>query len=101
MRRLGCTVLFVLYAASARGQDGPSLYATHCSRCHDSGMPRTPSRSVLRAVTPEQIVAALDTGPMRTQGAARTADERRAIAAFLTGKAVGETPAPPPLPMCA
>src|SRR5262249_15634303 len=30
----------------------------------------------------------------------RTAGERRAIAAFLTGKAVGDIPAPPPLRMC-
>src|ERR1700737_499450 len=71
MRRLGCIVVFVLYAASARGQDGPSLYASHCSRCHDSGIPRTPSRRVLRALPPEQIVAALETGSMRTQGVAR------------------------------
>jgi polyvinyl alcohol dehydrogenase (cytochrome) len=101
MRRLGCVVVCVLYAASARGQDGPSLYASHCSRCHDSGIPRTPSRRVLRAMPPEQIVAALETGSMRIQGTARTADERRAIAAFLTGKAVGDTPAPAPLSMCA
>jgi polyvinyl alcohol dehydrogenase (cytochrome) len=56
---------------------------------------------VLRALPPEQIVAALETGSMRIQGEARTADERRAIAAFLTGRAVGDTPAPPPLSMCA
>jgi hypothetical protein len=37
---------------------------------------------------------------MRTQGAERTAAEKRAIAAFLTGKSVGDSPAPPPPKMC-
>jgi cytochrome c5 len=74
MRRLGCILLLVLYAAPARGQDGPSLYASHCSRCHDSGIPRAPSRRVLTAMTPERIMSALEAGSMRTQGAQRTLD---------------------------
>jgi polyvinyl alcohol dehydrogenase (cytochrome) len=51
-------------------------------------------------MAPERIVTALESGTMRTQGAQRTPEERRAIAAFLTGKAVGETPAPPPIRAC-
>jgi polyvinyl alcohol dehydrogenase (cytochrome) len=91
---------FAMCAVPARGQDGASLYAQHCGRCHDAGLPRTPSRRVLTGLAPERIVAALDTGTMRTQGAQRTEEERRAIAAFLAGKAVGETPAPQTLRMC-
>ena len=84
-----------------RVEDGGALYARNCARCHDLGLPRTPTRHVLSGLAPERIVAALESGTMRTQGAERTPEERRAIAAFLTGKAVGDTPAPPPLRMCA
>ena len=100
MRRTGCVLTFVLWAASAWAQDGAALYAQHCGMCHDLGIPRTPTRQVLSVMEPERIVAALETGTMRVQGAQRTAEERRAIAAFLTGKAVGDTPAPSPPKMC-
>jgi hypothetical protein len=54
-----------------------------------------PARRVLNGMEPERILAALDTGTMRTQGAQRTIVEKHAIAAFLTGKIVGDSPAPP------
>ncbi len=86
--------------AKSSGAEGGALYAQHCSRCHDLGLLRAPTRRVLRELSPERILASLENGTMRTQGAERTPEERRAIAAFLTGKAVGETPPPPPLRMC-
>src|SRR5262245_24295866 len=86
--------------AQGHGVDGAALYAEHCSRCHDLGLLRAPSRRVLRDLSPDRIVASLENGTMRTQGAERTPEERRAIAAFLTGKAVGDTPAPAPPRMC-
>ena len=68
--------VFALTAASAyaqarqdTGADGGALYARHCARCHDLGLPRTPTRRVLSGLAPEQIVASLDSGTMRTQGA--------------------------------
>jgi polyvinyl alcohol dehydrogenase (cytochrome) len=100
MRHAGCVLVLVLFAASARGQDGAGLYAQRCAQCHDTGLPRTPTRRVLNGLAPERILSALETGTMRTQGAQLTAEERRAIAAFLTGKPVGDTPAPPPLKTC-
>jgi polyvinyl alcohol dehydrogenase (cytochrome) len=101
MRGAFFVLAFLIGVTPAWAQDGGSLYAQHCGRCHDLGLPRTPSRSVLGGLAPEQIVSALENGTMRAQGAERTAAERRAIAAFLTGKAVGDTPPPPPLRMCA
>ncbi|HZT75475.1 MAG TPA: PQQ-binding-like beta-propeller repeat protein [Vicinamibacterales bacterium] len=104
MRRASCVLAFVLMAGSAWAQtpapDGAALYSQYCGRCHDGGTPRTPPRRALAVMAPERIVGALETGSMRTQGAARTPEERRAIAAFLSGKAIGETPAPPPLKTC-
>ncbi|MBI3493981.1 MAG: PQQ-binding-like beta-propeller repeat protein, partial [Acidobacteria bacterium] len=101
MRVLACLLAVLGLATPALAQDGGPLYAQYCARCHDGGLPRAPQRLALSQLTPERIVAALETGTMRTQGAERTAAERRALAAFLSGKAIGETPAPPPLKMCA
>jgi polyvinyl alcohol dehydrogenase (cytochrome) len=95
--------MFALMAGSASAQsaaDGAALYAQYCGRCHDGATPRTPPRRVLTAMSPERIVTALESGTMRAQGAQRTPEERRAIAAFLTGRAIGDTPAPPPLKAC-
>ena len=100
MRRIGCCLLIVSWSSLAHAQDGAGLYAQHCSQCHDGGLPRVPARRVLSGMEPERIVAALETGTMRTQGAERTAVEKRAIAAFLTGKTVGDSPAPPSPKMC-
>src|SRR4029453_1078723 len=101
MRRIGWCLLIVSWATLARAQDGAGLYAQHCSRCHDGGLPRVPARRVLSGLEPERILAALETGTMRTQGAERTPGEKRAIAAFLTGKTVGDSPAPPRPTVCA
>ena len=61
-----------------------SLYSEHCAVCHNSvnntGAPR---EDVLRRLTPERILAALETGSMMTQGSSMTATERQAIAKWL------------------
>ncbi len=101
MRPVGCLLLVLSAATPALAQDGGTLYALHCGGCHDGGQPRVPQRLALTHLAPDRIVAALETGTMRTQGADRTAAERRAIAAFLSGTAIGETPAPPALKRCA
>ena len=69
MRRIGWCLLIVLWATLAHAQDGAGLYAEHCSQCHDGGLPRVPARRVLSGLEPERILAALETGTMRTQGA--------------------------------
>jgi polyvinyl alcohol dehydrogenase (cytochrome) len=69
--------------------------------CHDGGIVRAPSRKVLSEITPERILAALDTGLMRVQGAERTPAERRALAVFVSGKPLGSLPAPSSVSRCA
>ena len=100
MRRIVWALLIVSWATLAHAQDGAGLYAQHCSQCHDGGLPRVPGRRVLSGMEPDRILAALETGTMRTQGAQRSAAEKRAIAAFLSGKTVGDSPAPPAPKMC-
>lgn len=101
MFRAACTVWLLLCAATAVSQDGAALYAQHCSQCHDGGIVRAPSRLALSEMSPERILAALDTGSMRVQGAERTADERRAISVFISGKPLGSMAAPVTVSRCA
>jgi polyvinyl alcohol dehydrogenase (cytochrome) len=101
MLRHACAAALVLLAVPAAAQDGAVLYAQACSLCHDGGVvPRAPSRRALGAMTAEAILASLETGNMRTQGAARSAEERRAIAVFLSGKPLGSLTAPVTAPLC-
>jgi polyvinyl alcohol dehydrogenase (cytochrome) len=51
-------------------------------------------------MTPERIIAALESGSMRAQGTERSPDERRAIAVFLTGKPLGSLAAVETAPRC-
>jgi len=85
------TCLF-LTPALAFSQDAAALYQRHCATCHEaSAQTRAPSRDVLRQLTPERILDALEaiTGVMSAQGLARTPSERRALALYLSGKPFG------------
>jgi polyvinyl alcohol dehydrogenase (cytochrome) len=54
-------------------------------------------------MSPERVLAALETGAMISMAAARTAAERRAVAEFVTGKSFGQAldTRPSPQAMCA
>lgn len=69
MSRSTCVVLFVVLAAPAMARDGGELYGAYCGQCHDGGIVRAPSRRALSELTPQRIVAALETGSMRVPGA--------------------------------
>jgi polyvinyl alcohol dehydrogenase (cytochrome) len=94
----------IVTAAPVFAQDGAALYTQRCASCHDGGqVARAPSRDVIAALTPDRIVGALETGTMRVQGETLTADQRRAIAAYLS-RAAGQTTgaaAPVDSPRCA
>jgi polyvinyl alcohol dehydrogenase (cytochrome) len=65
-------------------------------------MDRAPKREALRAMSAAQVLAVMETGPMISMASRRTAQERRILAEFITGKALGsklET-APRPEAMC-
>jgi polyvinyl alcohol dehydrogenase (cytochrome) len=85
----------------AADPDGAALYREHCASCHDaSAVTRAPAPAALRLMTPENIVASLETGGMKAQGAPLTAAQRRAVAEFLAGKTTG-TPSPAQGGLCA
>ena len=88
--------------AHAQAIDAQALYQRNCAQCHDSGVNRAPLREALLTMTPERVLASMETGSMVTMANNRTAAERRAIAELLSGKRFG-TPlntAPSAAAMC-
>jgi polyvinyl alcohol dehydrogenase (cytochrome) len=97
-----CVALLVLLAGVSSAEDGAALYKEICAACHDAGIGRAPSPEVLRAMSPERVLAALESGVMISITSARTAAERRAVAEFATGKPFSQAleTAPSPQAMC-
>ena len=96
-------VALMLSAGIVSAQDGDALYKKSCALCHDAGVGRAPNREVLKAMSPERVLGAMETGPMISMAARLSAVERRAIAEFATGKLLGHAlqTAPSPQAMCA
>lgn len=98
---LVCAVLlapacFQIFSSSAQEQtgkdappDGAKLYEQRCAVCHDNAQDRTPPKSLLARKAPEEVIAALTTGSMKTQASGLKELEIRAIAVYLTGKQPG------------
>ena len=100
--RAGLTVIVLGIAAAAHAQapspDGAELYARSCAQCHDNGTNRAPNRESFKSLSPDRVLAAMETGSMITMANNRSAAERRAIAEFLTGKSFNNplVTTPPP-----
>ena len=99
---MGCAVWCIATAGSAAAEDGPTLYAQLCATCHDAGLDRAPTREALQTMSPERVLAALESGPMLSMASGRTGVERRAIAEYVTGKTFAQTfsAKPSPQAMC-
>src|SRR5437879_4792423 len=85
----GCIALCFTSATLFSAEDGASLYKNSCASCHDLGLERAPNREAFRAMSPERVLAAMETGAMISMASRRTAAERRAIAEFVTEKSFG------------
>src|SRR5271166_3564325 len=81
-------LLFLAFAPP----DGASLYKQRCAMCHDrSAETRAPAPAALRQMSTANIVRALESGIMKDQGAALSAEEKLGVAEFLAGKDSGAT----------
>jgi polyvinyl alcohol dehydrogenase (cytochrome) len=77
-------------ARLASAVTGDALYKQQCATCHDNpGSTRAPAIGVLRQMSPEAILNALESGLMKEQGKMLAAPDRRALAEWLTGKSIG------------
>jgi polyvinyl alcohol dehydrogenase (cytochrome) len=93
---LALVIAFSTLPCTLCAQDGAALFQAHCASCHEADVEsRAPARDVLRQMTPEQVVQALEKGAMSSQGSERSRSERRALAEYLTGKSLGDTPINP------
>lgn len=74
---------------------GMRVYAASCAECHSGQRTvRAPGLTTLGAMTPRAVLSSLEGGRMRRHGEDLTADERRAVAEWLTGETLVETRLP-------
>ena len=97
---LRATLFLLLCSAPAPAQDGATLFKTNCSSCHDAGIARVPPTSALKTMFRSTIRQTLESGPMKTQGAALTSSERDAVINYLGVPDKAAAAAPPPTAFC-
>ena len=91
----GAAALVFSVSAPLAAQPAPdpaAFYQASCAQCHDGGLDRAPNRDVLRSMSPDRVLRALETGPMISMATGRSLAERRAIAEFVTGKTFASAP---------
>ena len=93
---LRCLALCVLAGAlvAEAPPDGVAAYKQGCASCHEGGMDRAPSREAFQQMTPERVLNAMENGPMVSMAVRFNQPQRRAIAAYLAGKAFSTNPEP-------
>src|SRR5262249_39438594 len=86
-------MIVVLCAASwamAQEPEGAVIYKQQCALCHENpAKTRAQPLAALRLMSPENIVRSLESGRMKDQGTLLTAEQKRAVAEFLTGRPFG------------
>ena len=88
--------------AAGQTPNGSALFDEHCASCHFGDVvPRALAISTMRSLAPEAVVTALTTGAMREQGAELRAAEHRAVAEFVTGRAIAAGGTDPEAGRCA
>src|SRR5437867_11296182 len=76
---------------SLRAQNPDTLFQSHCAQCHSTNNNvGAPLPEALRQMSWQTILAAIETGKMKSIGDALSATERDAIAKYL-----GTSPTPP------
>jgi polyvinyl alcohol dehydrogenase (cytochrome) len=92
-----------------------AVYRTYCALCHEGpgADAQAPSLEVMKRLSAEQVLESLERGSMRARAAERSRAQRRALAAYVSGKPLAAdssgsmpksafcsgTPAPPPNPL--
>jgi polyvinyl alcohol dehydrogenase (cytochrome) len=78
-------LLIFALAGSALAQEAADLYKARCAQCHDTPTGRVPTLGAIRQMPPADILQSLETGPMRTQAAGLTKEQRTSLVAYLAG----------------
>jgi polyvinyl alcohol dehydrogenase (cytochrome) len=81
--RIAPLVLFLPTLATA--QDAATLFVKHCANCHRNASDiRAPLPDVLALMPQQQIIAALESGSMKSQAEGLSPDQRSSLAAYLS-----------------
>lgn len=84
--KLSVLLIAVMAAHAAEDQFAAGLFKIHCASCHESAnaaAARIPPLATLKAMTPVAILKTMESGVMKAQAAALSANERQAVANFL------------------
>ncbi|NWG47417.1 MAG: PQQ-binding-like beta-propeller repeat protein [Alphaproteobacteria bacterium] len=88
---VAASILALAALAPARAEEAGELFERACASCHSGAIPNVPTREALEGFSPEAILESLETGKMAAQGEALSAEERRALAEYLSGAPLAET----------
>ncbi len=85
--------LWLAGGLTAAQRDAAGLYARHCGKCHDPDRAgQTPTINELRLLPPEEILGAMLTGTMKQPAERLSDEEKRALAEWIAGRALGSAP---------
>jgi polyvinyl alcohol dehydrogenase (cytochrome) len=87
-------------AADIESWPGAAGYRERCAACHEGQVPKAPHKTFLQMLTAPTIIASLENGLMKTQGAVLTSSGRREIAEYLAGTRLDAVPAAAGAPRC-
>ncbi|EED35103.1 putative PQQ-dependent polyvinyl alcohol dehydrogenase [Luminiphilus syltensis NOR5-1B] len=87
-------------AAAAEPHPGEALYNENCAACHDKPFYKAPSRFFISQLTTSSLVRVMGEGVMQSQASALDADQRLAVAEYLTGKSLADEPEMIVPPVC-
>ncbi len=77
-------------AAAVGTESGFGIFQDNCTSCHGNpDVPRAPSPSAIRAMTPERIYAALTTGVMQVQAEKLSDLAKKRVAESMSGRLLG------------
>ncbi len=82
---VGAPEVAAAQSSTRQQSDGGQIFATSCASCHSVAQSgRTPGLFSLAQLSPRAIVAALEDGVMRAEGAELTAEQRVMVAEYLS-----------------
>ena len=101
MRQTGVIVSLVLAltcattaAAGQASPDGERIYARNCARCHEGNLPTLFSSGPIQEYPAGRIYETLSGGMMAAQATGLSAEDKRAVAEYVSGSMPGSLAAP-------
>ncbi len=83
--------LLVLFGRPGIAADGATVFQQTCASCHESASNRAPGRDALQAMSPENVLSAMESGSMVSIALNLPAVDRRAVAEYVTAKTLAQS----------